>query len=82
MQIPKFNPQAERIGSIIRIGRTRKNLSQKDVGKAIRVSDTMLCRYERGVSTPNIVLYQRMSKLLDLDQVEREVFISHYKEQV
>jgi ribosome-binding protein aMBF1 (putative translation factor) len=81
MKTRNLNFQAERLGSIIRIGRARKNLSQKDVGKAIGVSDTMLCYYERGVSVPNIVLYRQLNKLLDLDQVEQEVFTNHYKEQ-
>lgn len=80
MKSKKRKLQAERVGSIIRIGRTRKGLTQQEVGDLMGVSDATLCYYEKGQTVPNVALYQELNKLLDLDLVEQEVFKQFYQE--
>jgi transcriptional regulator with XRE-family HTH domain len=74
MQVPKFNPQAAKIGAIIRVGRTRKGMSQKELEGVAEISATMLCRYEKGQSVPSAIMYRKLNKILDLDKIEQEVF--------
>ncbi|MDY4787818.1 MAG: helix-turn-helix transcriptional regulator [Bacilli bacterium] len=43
------------------------NLSQKDLAEKLNVTDKTISRWERGTSTPDIVMLKRLSEVIDLD---------------
>ena len=57
-------------GSFIRIKRTEKNLSQKDLAEMLFVTEGAVSKWERGVSYPDITLVPDICRILDISEHE------------
>ena len=57
-------------GSFIRIKRTEKNLSQKDLAEMLFVTEGAVSKWERGVSYPDITLVPDICRVLDISEHE------------
>ena len=57
-------------GSFIRIKRTEKNLSQKDLAEMLFVTEGAVSKWERGVSYPDIILLPDICRVLDISEHE------------
>ncbi len=57
-------------GSFIKIKRTEKNYSQKDLAKMLFVTEGAVSKWERGVSYPDITLIADICRVLDISEHE------------
>ena len=57
---------AEKIKSV----RMEKNLTQKDLGEALNISDKAVSKWERGVAMPDIALIPKLCKVLEIGMEE------------
>ena len=57
-------------GSFIKIRRTEKNYSQKDLAEILCVSESAISKWERGVSYPDITLIADICRALDISEHE------------
>lgn len=57
-------------GSFIKIRRTEKNYSQKDLAEILCVSESAISKWERGVSYPDITLIADICRALDVSEHE------------
>ena len=57
-------------GSFIKIRRTEKNYSQKDLAEILCVSESAISKWERGVSYPDITLIADICRVLDISEHE------------
>lgn len=57
-------------GSFIRIKRTEKNYSQKDLAEMLFVTEGAVSKWERGVSYPDITLIADICRILDISEHE------------
>jgi len=57
-------------GSFIRIKRTEKGLSQKDLAEMLFVTEGAVSKWERGVSYPDITLVPDICRVLDISEHE------------
>ena len=57
-------------GSFIRIKRTEKNLSQKDLAEMLFVTEGAVSKWERGVSYPDITLVPDICRVLEISEHE------------
>ena len=57
-------------GSFIKIRRTEKNYSQKDLAEILCVSESAISKWERGVSYPDITLITDICRVLDISEHE------------
>ncbi len=58
------------IGSFIKIKRTEKNYSQKDLAEMLFVTESAVSKWERGVSYPDITLIADICRVLDISEHE------------
>lgn len=58
------------VGSFIRIKRTEKNLSQKDLAEMLFITEGAVSKWERGVSYPDITLIPDICRVLDISEHE------------
>jgi len=56
----------EKIGHFISEMRKAKNMTQKELGDQLFVSDKTISKWENGISMPNIVLLAPLAELLDI----------------
>lgn len=61
-------------GSFIKIKRTEKNYSQKDLAELLFVTEGAVSKWERGVSYPDITMISDICRVLDIS--EHELFIA------
>ncbi|MBE6963839.1 MAG: helix-turn-helix transcriptional regulator [Ruminococcaceae bacterium] len=57
-------------GSFIKIKRTEKNYSQKDLAEMLFVTEGAVSKWERGVSYPDITLISDLCRVLDISEHE------------
>lgn len=57
-------------GSFIKIKRTEKNYSQKDLAELLFVTESAVSKWERGVSYPDITLISDICRILDISEHE------------
>lgn len=57
-------------GSFIKIKRTEKNYSQKDLAEMLFVTESAVSKWERGVSYPDITLIADICRVLDISERE------------
>ena len=57
-------------GSFIKIKRTEKNYSQKDLAEMLCVTESAVSKWERGVSYPDITLISDICRVLDISEHE------------
>ena len=57
-------------GSFIKIRRTEKNYSQKDLAEILFVTEGAVSKWERGVSYPDITLISDICRVLDISEHE------------
>ena len=57
-------------GSFIKIKRTEKNYSQKDLAEILFVTEGAVSKWERGVSYPDITLISDICRVLDISEHE------------
>ncbi len=57
-------------GSFIKIKRTEKNYSQKDLAELLFVTEGAVSKWERGVSYPDITLISDICRVLDMSEHE------------
>ena len=57
-------------GSFIRIKRTEKNLSQKDLAEMLFVTEGAVSKWERGISYPDITLIADICRVLEISEHE------------
>ena len=57
-------------GSFIKIRRTERNYSQKDLAEILCVSESAISKWERGVSYPDITLIADICRVLDISEHE------------
>ena len=57
-------------GSFIRIKRTEKNLSQKDLAEILFVTEGAVSKWERGISYPDITLIPDICRVLEISEHE------------
>lgn len=57
-------------GSFIRIKRTEKNLSQKDMAEMLFVTEGAVSKWERGISYPDITLIADICRVLEISEHE------------
>lgn len=57
-------------GSFIRIKRTDKNLSQKDLAEMLFVTEGAVSKWERGISYPDITLIADICRVLEISEHE------------
>ena len=57
-------------GSFIKIKRTEKNYSQKDLAEMLFVTDGAVSKWERGVSYPDITLISDICRVLEISEHE------------
>ena len=57
-------------GSFIKIKRTEKNYSQKDLAEMLFVTEGAVSKWERGVSYPDITLISDICRVLDISEHE------------
>lgn len=57
-------------GSFVRIKRTEKNYSQKDLAELLFVTEGAVSKWERGVSYPDITLIADICRVLDISEHE------------
>ena len=57
-------------GSFIKIKRTEKNYSQKDLAEMLFVTESAVSKWERGVSYPDITLIADICRVLDISEHE------------
>ena len=57
-------------GSFIKIKRTEKNYSQKDLAELLFVTEGAVSKWERGVSYPDITLIPDLCRVLDISEHE------------
>lgn len=57
-------------GSFIKIKRTEKNYSQKDLAEMLYVTESAVSKWERGVSYPDISLIADICRVLDISEHE------------
>jgi len=57
-------------GSFIKIKRTEKNYSQKDLAELLFVTEGAVSKWERGVSYPDITLISEICRVLDISEHE------------
>ena len=57
-------------GSFIKIKRTEKNYSQKDLAELLFVTEGAVSKWERGVSYPDITLISDICRILDISEHE------------
>lgn len=53
-------------GDIIRTYRKRKQLTMKELGQKVGVSEQAISQYERSIRTPNIIILQKICNALNL----------------
>lgn len=53
-------------GEIIRTYRKRKQLTMKELGQKVGVSEQAISQYERSIRTPNIIILQKICNALNL----------------
>ena len=56
-----------KIGEKIALARKEKGLTQKELGDKLFVTDKAVSKWERGLSLPDISLFDKLSKVLDID---------------
>ena len=57
-------------GSFIKIKRTDKNYSQKDLAELLFVTEGAVSKWERGVSYPDITMITDICRVLDISEHE------------
>ena len=57
-------------GSFIKIKRTEKNYSQKELAELLFVTESAVSKWERGVSYPDITLISDICRILDISEHE------------
>ncbi|MBQ7957832.1 MAG: helix-turn-helix transcriptional regulator [Clostridia bacterium] len=57
-------------GTFIKIKRTEKNYSQKDLAEKLYVTESAVSKWERGVSYPDITLISDICRVLDISEHE------------
>ena len=57
-------------GSFIKIKRTEKNYSQKDLAEMLFITEGAVSKWERGVSYPDITLISDICRVLDISEHE------------
>ena len=57
-------------GSFIRIKRTEKNLSQKDLAEMLFITEGAVSKWERGISYPDITLIADICRVLEISEHE------------
>ena len=65
MEVRKKNP--EKIGSLIFQLRKEKNLTQKQLGEKLGLSDKTISKWERGLGCPDISLLRDISKIFNVN---------------
>ena len=65
MEVRKINP--EKIGSLIFQLRKEKNLTQKQLGEKLGLSDKTISKWERGLGCPDISLLRDISKIFNVN---------------
>ena len=50
--------------------REKKNMTQKELAKAVGVKDVSICRYELGQRTPRLAVAKKLGVILDLPWYE------------
>lgn len=60
----------ETFGSFIKLKRTEKNYSQKDLAEKLFVTEGAVSKWERGVSYPDITLITDICRVLDISEHE------------
>ncbi len=58
------------LGSFIKVKRTEKNYSQKDLAEMLFVTEGAVSKWERGVSYPDITLISDICRVLDISEHE------------
>ncbi len=56
-----------KIGKLIAKFRKEKGLTQKELGDKLFVTDKAVSKWERGLSLPDITLFEKLAKVLDTD---------------
>ena len=57
-------------GDFLRQKRQEKNLTQKELSKLLFVSESAVCKWEKGASYPDITLLPKLSKILGVSEHE------------
>ena len=71
-------------GALIREARTKKNLTQCELGDLIGVTNKAVSRWENGESFPDVVVIEKLSEVLDIriqDIVTGGITVNEYKEE-
>ena len=61
---------SERLGKIINGARKQKNLSQKELGDLLNVSNKAVSKWENGEAMPRHETLIRLCEILELDKAE------------
>lgn len=59
-----------KIGNFIASVRKEKNLTQKELGDKLFVTDKAVSKWERGLSLPDITLLSKLSEILDVEIID------------
>lgn len=60
----------EKTGALIAAARKEKNMTQKDLAKALHVSDRAVSKWERGAGFPDVSLLEPLADALDLQVLD------------
>ena len=60
----------EKTGALIAAARKEKNMTQKDLAKALHVSDRAVSKWERGAGFPDVGLLEPLADALDLQVLD------------
>ncbi|MGN9160032.1 helix-turn-helix domain-containing protein [Clostridium sulfidigenes] len=58
------------IGENIRIARKNKNITMKQLGENLGITEQAISQYERGVRTPNTKLILKISSILEVNPTD------------
>ncbi len=56
-----------KVGELIRLRRTEKNLTQKQLADAMNISDKTISKWERGLGCPDVTLLPELATLLGMN---------------
>ena len=57
-------------GALIAAARKEKNMTQKELAKALHVSDRAVSKWERGAGFPDVSLLEPLAEALDLQVMD------------
>lgn len=59
--------QSSKVGNLIRMLRSERNMTQKQLADIMNISDKTVSKWERGLGLPDISLISELSNLLEID---------------